>query len=252
MAARDAIVAFLDDLLEPEGWDDYGPNGLQVPGATEVETVVTGVSAHRELFELAVEAGAQLVLCHHGLFWGGGPSVITTAMRERLCVLFDADASLVAYHLPLDAHPVVGNNALLCEALGFERGEPFGIHRGRPIGFVGRAPEGVRRAELAERCAAALGRDPLVFDHGPDPLRTLGIVSGGGASSFGAAVELGLDGLLTGEPEEWAMADAREAGVNFFAAGHYATETLGVRRLGELLERELGVSHRFIPVPNPV
>ncbi len=192
------------------------------------------------------------MLCHHGLFWDRGARAITVAMRERLRVLFDADVSLAAYHLPLDAHPEVGNNALLCEALGFERGEPFGLHRGRPIGFVGRAAEGVRRAEVAERCAGALGREPLVFAHGPDPIKTLGIVSGGGASSFADAVALGLDGFLTGEPEEWAMADAREAGVNFFAAGHYATETLGVRRLGELLERELGVGHRFIPVQNPV
>ena len=252
MARRDDIVGFLDELLESQGWNDHGPNGLQVPGATEVRTVVTGVSADRELFSRAAGAGAQLVLCHHGLFWSGGPSVITPVMRSRLEALFAADMSLVAYHLPLDAHPEVGNNSLLCSALGLERSEPFGEHRGRTIGFVGRSTEGVTRDELVERCRHALGQEPLVFDAGPDLVRSVGIVSGGGASSLSEAVDRGLDAFLTGEPAEPSMAEAREAGVNFIAAGHYATETRGIRRLGDLLEEQFGVEHRFEPVPNPV
>jgi dinuclear metal center YbgI/SA1388 family protein len=252
MAARDEIIAFLDDLLDAAAFDDYGPNGLQVTGAEEVSLVVTGVSAHLELFEHAARAGAQLVVCHHGLLWSKQPLAIDARRRARLRALFDADMSLAAYHLPLDAHPEVGNNALICAALGLERGEPFGHWDGRAIGFVGRAAPPVPRVELVSRCARAFGREPLVFEHGPDPVRAVGIVSGGGASALGEAVERGLDAIVTGEPSEPAMAEAREAAITFVAGGHYATETFGVRRLGEILVERFGVEHRFVAVPNPV
>jgi dinuclear metal center YbgI/SA1388 family protein len=261
VAARDEIVAFLDDLLSVREWDDYGPNGLQVPGAEEVTVVATGVSAHRELFERAAAAGAQLVLCHHGLFWGGQPQALTPAMKRRLKALFDADLSLAAYHLPLDAHPEVGNNALICERLGLARGEPFGEAKGRPIGFVGRARDGgLAFEELWERCRALFTlrgeggweTEPLVYAEGPPTVRAVGVVSGGGARMLAEAAGAGLDALLTGEPSEPAMAEAREAGIHFVAAGHYATETFGIRRIGELVGETFGVEHRFIDVPNPV
>ena len=253
MADRDEIVSFLDTLLDARDWPDYGPNGLQVPGTREVERVVTGVSAHAELFERAATAGAQLVLCHHGILWDKVPRTISTAQKRRLRALFDADLSLAAYHLPLDAHPEVGNNALICAELGLERAEPFGDHRGRSIGFVGRALDGaIDAAELLERCAAAFGREPLVYAEGPGAVRSVGIVSGGGAGNLSEAVERGLDAFVTGEPSEPAMADAREGGVHFVAAGHYATETFGVRRLGELLSERFEVEHVFVDVPNPV
>jgi dinuclear metal center YbgI/SA1388 family protein len=251
MTQRDEIIAFLDELLDSPGWPDYGPNGLQVPGAEDVQTVVTGVSAHLELFQQAASAGAQMVLCHHGLFWGS-TDLITPQLKGRLKTLFDADMSLAAYHLPLDAHPEVGNNALICEALGFQRGEPFSVHQGRPIGWVGRSVEGVPATELLDRCRGAFGQEPLVFASGPDRVRTIGIVSGGAAGSIAEAVELGLDAFLTGEPTEPVMASAREGGIHFIAGGHYATETFGVRRLGELLAERFGVEHRFIEVRNPV
>ncbi len=252
MASRDEIVAFLDDLLEVGAFADYGPNGLQVPGSERVELVVTGVSAHRELFEQAAAAGANLVITHHGLFWDFHPRTVSTAMKERLRILFDADISLAGYHLPLDAHPEVGNNALICAALGFERAEPFGEHRGRSVGFVARSAEGVPFGELRERCASLFGQEPFVWDSGPDLVRSAGIISGSAASSFGEAVALGLDAFLTGEPAEHVMAEARESGIHFIAAGHYATETLGVRRLGELVARRFGVEHRFVDTPNPI
>jgi dinuclear metal center YbgI/SA1388 family protein len=259
VASRDEIVGFLDDLLAIREWDDYGPNGLQVPGAEEVGVVATGVSAHRELFERAAAAGAQLVVCHHGLFWGGAPQAITPAMKGRLKALFDADLSLAAYHLPLDAHPEVGNNALICGRLGLDRGEPFGDAKGRPIGFVGRADGGISFDELWERCRAAFTlrgegweTEPLVYSEGPPTVRSVGVVSGGGARMLAEAASAGLDALLTGEPSEPAMAEARESGIHFIAAGHYATETFGVRRLGELVAGRFGVEHRFIDVPNPV
>jgi dinuclear metal center YbgI/SA1388 family protein len=224
---------------------------LQVPGNDEIGTIVTGVSASAELFERAAEEGADLVLVHHGLFWGEtGP--LDAQLKRRLKLLFDHDMALAAYHLPLDAHPEVGNNALICEALGLERAEPFGEHRGRSIGFVGRAEGGIELAELRERCRVAFGREPFGWEAGRETIRSVGIVSGGGASSFEEAIARGLDAFLTGEPAEPAMATAREAGVHFLACGHYATETLGVRRLGELLAKRFGVRHAFIDVPNPV
>ncbi|MDP9134753.1 MAG: Nif3-like dinuclear metal center hexameric protein [Actinomycetota bacterium] len=253
MAARDEIVSFLDELLDSPGFPDYGPNGLQVPGAEQVELVVTGVSAQLELFERAAAAGAQLILCHHGIVWGSRPQAIGPQTKRRLQALFAADISLAAYHLPLDAHPEVGNNALICAALGLEPAERIGDHEGRPIGFVGRSAEGVGLAELRERCVRAFGgREPLIQGAGPEIVHNLGVISGAAADYLGDAVSLGLDGFLTGEPSEHSMADARENGMHFIAAGHYATETFGIRRLGELLAERFGVEHRFVNVPNPV
>jgi dinuclear metal center YbgI/SA1388 family protein len=252
MAHLNEIVSYLDELLEAADFPDYGPNGLQVPGAEDVTVVATGVSAHRELFEQAAEAGAQLVIAHHGLFWDFHPRSLSPAMKERLRVLFDNDIALAGYHLPLDAHPEVGNNALICAALGLERAEPFGEHRGRSVGFVGRSAEGVRHDELRRRCAEVFGQEPFSWDSGPELVHSVGIVSGGAASSFGEAIALGLDAFLTGEPAEHVMADARESATHFIAAGHYATETFGVRRLGELVAERFGVEQRFIPAPNPI
>ena len=247
------IIAFLDELLDAPSFDDYGPNGLQVPGPEETALVATGVSAHRQLFERAARAGAQLVLCHHGILWNAQPRAIGPTLKGRLEALFSRDLALGAYHLPLDAHPEVGNNALICAQLGLDRGDPIGAVRGRPIGFVGEAPGGeLSFAELRERCSAVFGQEPFVWDYGPDAVRRVGVVSGGGASVLPEAASLGLDAFLTGEPAEHAMADAREAGMHFVAAGHYATETFGVRRLGELLAERFGVEHVFIDVPNPV
>jgi dinuclear metal center YbgI/SA1388 family protein len=252
VASRDEIIAFLDELLDIDAFSDMGPNGLQVPGSERGERVATGVSAHRELFERAASAGAQLVIAHHGLFWDFHPRTVSPAMKERLRILFDADMSVAGYHLPLDANAEVGNNALICSALGFERAEPFGEHRGQNVGFVGRSDEGVPFAELRERCADTFGQEPFVWDSGPERVRSIGIVSGGAASSLGEAIGLGLDAFLTGEPAEHVMADARENDIHFIAGGHYATETFGVRRLGELVAERFGVEHRFIDSPNPI
>jgi dinuclear metal center YbgI/SA1388 family protein len=247
------ILSFLDELLDPGGFDDYGPNGLQVPGRAEVDRVVTGVSASLELFERAVAADAGLVLVHHGVFWDKAPRALSRAAAARLRMLLTAEVNLVAYHLPLDAHPEVGNNALLADGLGATAHEPFAEHAGRAIGVAARFGEdGVEAGELFSRVTEVTGRAPLVFDDGPDRVRSLGIVSGGAAGDLETAIAAGLDAFLTGEPSEPAMTTAREAGVHFIAAGHYATETFGVRHLGELLAERFGVAHEFIDVPNPV
>jgi len=252
VARLEELISYLDELLEVADFQDYGPNGLQVPGAEEVNAVATGVSAQLELFERAAELGAQLVVAHHGLFWDFHTRAITPAMKRRLRVLFDNDISVAGYHLPLDGHPEVGNNALICEALGLERAEPFGEHGGRPVGYVGRSEEGVDFAELRRRCAEAFGQEPFVWDAGPETVHSVAVVSGAAASDFAGAIALGVDAFLTGEPAEHVMADARESGTHFIAGGHYATETFGVRRIGELLEEKFGVEHHFVEVPNPI
>ena len=224
MASRDEIVSFCDRFLDVDSFEDYGPNGLQVPGAGEVSRVATGVSANLAFLEAAAESGAGLAIAHHGLFWGGDPQALSEQMAARLRVLLAGEVSLAAYHLPLDAHAEVGNNALLCERLGFRKGDSFSVFKGRPIGVIGLDEGGVEPSELRRRVAELTGREPLMFDFGPDRVRSIGIVSGGASGRVEDAVRLGLDAFLTGEPSEPAMADADEGGVHFIAAGHYATE----------------------------
>jgi dinuclear metal center YbgI/SA1388 family protein len=252
-AALSDILAELDRVLEPERFQDYCPNGLQVPGQAQVTTVATGVSAHAELFELAAGERAELIVVHHGLFWGAGAGPIDAPLKRRLQILFDADIGLAAYHLPLDAHPELGNNALLARALGAEPIEPFALHHGEPIGFLARLPgEGLPAGELFARVHDVTSREPLVFDSGPALVRRLAIVSGAGADFLTDAAAAGADAFLTGEPAERVMAQARESGLHFIAAGHYATETLGIRRLGEHLAERFHLRHVFLDVPNPV
>jgi dinuclear metal center YbgI/SA1388 family protein len=254
VAASSEITAYLDELLDVAAFEDLGPNGLQVPGAAEVTKVATGVSAHRELFDAARDAGAQLILAHHGLLWDFLPRRLSPRMADKLRILLGADIGLAMYHLPLDAHPEHGNNALLAQALGCDERRPFGSYRGRDIGVAGRFPgDGVAAPELFARVREATGgREPLVFDAGPATVRSIGIISGAAASEVAQAIDAGLDAFLTGEPAEHVMAEAREAGVHFIAAGHYATETLGIRRLGDLVAERFGVEHVFIDIPNPV
>ena len=247
------LLAYLDELLAPGAFDDYGPNGLQVPGPDEIETVVTGVSAGAELFRQAAELRADLVLVHHGIFWSGAPLALNAAAKHRLQLLFEHDMALAAYHLPLDAHPQVGNNALLASGLGCTSQEPFAIHRGRAIGVAGRFDgDGIAAAELVARVAELTGREPLAFLDGPPRVRTLGIVSGAGSGHLGEAIAAGYDAFLTGEPVERVMLQAREERIHFIAGGHYATETFGVRRLGELLAERFAIRHVFVDVPNPI
>lgn len=253
VADRDEIIAFCDELLEIASFDDYGPNGLQVPGAPEVTRVASGVSANLEFLEEAVGSGAELALVHHGLLWGGELEALSGPMAARLRALLCAEASLAAYHLPLDAHAEIGNNALLRRALGLERDDrPFGEAKGSAVGAIGQAAEPIGLSELAGRLAEAVGRDPLVFDSGPEEITSVGIVTGGGSFAIHEAGRLGLHALVTGEPTEPVMGEAREYGLHFLAAGHYATETLGIRALGERIAERFGIEHRFVDVPNPI
>ncbi|MDX6692081.1 MAG: hypothetical protein QOG15_3538 [Solirubrobacteraceae bacterium] len=247
------LIAYLDGLLSPGSFSDFGPNGLQVPGPDRVTSVVTGVSASAELFQRAAEHGADLVIVHHGLFWDRQPLGLTPASKRRLQLLFDNDMALAAYHLPLDGHPEVGNNALIAEGLGCVERAPFGRHKDAHIGMQGRFEgDGIAAGELVERVRTLTAREPLVFLDGPDPVRSIGIVSGGGADYLADAVSTGLDAFLTGEPTERVMTQAAEERVHFVATGHYATETFGVRRVGELLAERFGIDHIFVDIPNPI
>ncbi|MGA2320727.1 MAG: Nif3-like dinuclear metal center hexameric protein [Solirubrobacteraceae bacterium] len=252
-AALSELIAELDRLLEPARFQDHCPNGLQVPGPERVGTVASGVSAHVELFERAAAERADLLIVHHGLFWGAGPGPIDALLKRRLQILFDAEIGLAAYHLPLDAHPEIGNNALLARALGAEKLEPFARHHGETIGFIACLPgEGLAAGELFRRVAELTSREPLLFESGPARVRRVAIVSGAGADFIAEAAAAGAEALLTGEPAERVMAQAGESGLHFIAAGHYATETFGVRRLGEYLAERYGLRHVFLDVPNPV
>lgn len=249
---RDAIVAYLDELLEPGRYSDYGPNGLQVPGADEVRTVVTGVSANRALIETAVALDADLLLVHHGLFWGGKQTGIDHLMAGRLRPLFKHDVSLVAYHLPLDGHTEVGNNALIADALELTGRHPFATHGGAPLGIAGSLPgEGLEPDAFAQ-LVGRFCQPPIAFLHGPERIRTVGVVSGGAGDDVHEAAALGLDAFITGEAEERSQAAAEEEGIHFLAAGHHATERFGVRRLGDLLAHQFGIDHKFVDIENPV
>ena len=247
MASRDDIVAFANDLLQLSSYPDYGPMGLQVVGAPEVNRIACGVSASRELFERAAAARAEMVLVHHGLFWDRDSRVVNEIMRGRLQALFAADLNLVAYHLALDAHPELGNNAILARELGVERERPF-----IGIGWGGPLTEATGVSELAARVEAVVGRKPLVFPYGPERIERVAICSGGAARHVDDAVAEGYDCFLTGEVDEPTEARAKEAQIHFFAGGHYATETSGVRALSARLADEFGLEWEFIDVPSPV
>jgi dinuclear metal center YbgI/SA1388 family protein len=221
LARRDEIVDFANELLEVERFPEYGRPGLQVVGAGEVGKLVVGVSSSRDLFERAVAAGAQMVLVHHGLFWRNEPLVVDRRLRGRLEALFRGDVSLVAYHLALDAHPEIGNNAILAARLGGTYEGAF-AEIGAAASFDGTIDE------LAARLREATGRDPVVFPHGPERIRRVAVVTGGGGTRLIEAAHRGFDALVTGEPEEPALETARELGIHFLAGGHYATETFGV------------------------
>jgi dinuclear metal center YbgI/SA1388 family protein len=226
---------------------------LQVEGRAEVRRIATGVSACDELFRRAIEFEADTVLVHHGLLWRSDGNAPITGLRfRRLRTLIRAELSLLAYHLPLDAHPTLGNNALAAQLLGLEQLEPFGRHEGAAIGLRGRFAAPITADALRRRVEDVFGQPPLWFAEGPDPVSTLGLVSGAAQREFHQAIDLGLDAYLTGEASEWVQNVAREARVHYFAAGHHATERFGIRALGEHLARHFGVEATFVDVPNPV
>jgi dinuclear metal center YbgI/SA1388 family protein len=194
-----------------------------------------------------------MVLVHHGMFAGSGPRPpIDGREKARLKTLFDNDLSLVAYHLPLDAHPEVGNNAIICSLLGVSNPEPFSEHGGRAIGWIGSLEPPMPLSELVDRVRREINPEPLVFDDGPARVARVAVVSGSAAGDVVPAADAGADCFVTGELKEQVMSEAREAGISVIGAGHYRTEVFGVRALGERVAERFGIEHRFIEIPNPV
>ncbi|MGE0639217.1 MAG: Nif3-like dinuclear metal center hexameric protein [Thermoanaerobaculia bacterium] len=246
------LVDYCDRLLDAPASRDFCPNGLQVEGRRPVRKIVTGVSSCVDLFVRARDAGADAVLVHHGLFWDGTPRQLTGYLQRRVAALIENGLHLVAYHLPLDRHDEIGNNILAARGLGLEEIEPFAEYQGSPIGFRGRFGSPVSSGELVARCARLFGQEPLLFSSGKERISTVGIVSGGAQGEIHQAIAAGLDAYVTGESTEWVMNVARESGIHFLAAGHYATERLGIRALGEHLAHRFGLEHEFVDIPNPV
>lgn len=240
-----------DALLQPEKFRDYGPNGLQVEGDREVRLLVSGVTASRALIEAAIAADADAIVVHHGLFWRGQDGRVTGWMRERLRLLLAHGIHLFAYHLPLDAHPELGNNAQLARVLGLQTEGRFGE---QDLGFVGSAADAQGWAgpqALADHVATALGRAVTCVDDSDRPVRRVAWCSGGAQSYFEAAIEQGVDAFITGEISEPQAHLARETGVAFLACGHHATERYGAPALAARVAQDLGVQHRFIDIDNP-
>jgi dinuclear metal center YbgI/SA1388 family protein len=247
VAQRDEIIRYANELLEIHRFPEYGTPGLQVLGADEVTKIACGVSSSLELFERSAAAGAQLVIVHHGMFWRNEPVWIDRRQRGRLQALFTADLNLAAYHLALDAHPEIGNNALLADALSVAVEQPFG-----EVGQGGRLAERVGIEEFTDRIRETIGRDPLVFPHGPERIRRVAICSGGAGSELIRAAHEGYDLFFTGEPEEPSLQASRELGIHFVAGGHDATERLGVQALSRRLAEHFDLEWEFLAVENPV
>ena len=251
MADRHQLLATLDELLQPDRFRDYGPNGLQVEGALEVRHVVTGVTASLALIEAAVQARADTVLVHHGLFWRGQDGRVTGWMRQRLALLLAHNINLLAYHLPLDAHPQWGNNAQLGKVLGLVSDARFGE---QDLGFLGaRADGGVfdDAQALGALISGTLARPVTVVQAEPKRLRRIAWCTGGAQSYFEAAIQAGADVFITGEISEPQAHYARECGVAFVACGHHASERYGVGALGGHVAAQLSLAHTFIDIDNP-
>jgi len=246
---RDELVAWLDQYLDIGTYRaDPSMNGLQVEGAEEVTKVAVAVDASLNTFQQAAFNGADMLIVHHGLFWGQ-PMAVSGMHKERVKYLLDRELSLYAAHIPLDAHREVGNNWGLAPILGLKELEPFGEFRGLPIGVKGVFPEPVPIRQLAADIEKQLGEQVMVHAGGPSLVRNLGIVSGGAAWDVVTAANQGLDAFLTGEPKHEVFHHPYEMGINAIYAGHYMTETVGVTLLASKLEDEFGLSTEFILLP---
>ena len=245
---RHDLLAHFDTLLQPERFKDYGPNGLQVEGRNEIARIVSGVTASRALIDAAIKARADAIFVHHGLFWRGMDGRVTGWMKQRLQLLLAHDINLFAYHLPLDAHTELGNNAQLGRVLGWQADQRFGEQE---LGFSAPATF-ASAAELAVHVQAALGRGvTLVAPEGARGIRRVAWCTGGAQGYFESAIAAGVDAFITGEISEPQTHLARETGVAFIAAGHHATERYGAPAVAAHVAQQLGLEHRFIDIDNP-
>ncbi|MDH5407154.1 MAG: Nif3-like dinuclear metal center hexameric protein [Gammaproteobacteria bacterium] len=252
MAQLTELLEYTNKLLEIDRYKDYAPNGLQVEGKAEVNSIVSGVTASRALIDAAIKAGADTVLVHHGYFWKGEDPCLVGMKGQRVRSLIKADLNLLGYHLPLDAHAELGNNIQLAQLLGFELEGRFLGDNETGIGMHGSLSKPLSGEELAAHIAAKLERTPLHIAGNDKPIKRIAWCTGGAQGYIQQAVALGVDAYITGEASEHTVHTARECGLHFFAAGHHATERYGVQALGAHLAEKFGVSHQFIDIENPV
>jgi dinuclear metal center YbgI/SA1388 family protein len=250
MMRLDKLEIYLNQLLNIGHFRDYCPNGLQVEGRSEVRCLVSGVTASLDFIQAAVEAGADAVLVHHGYFWRGENPCLVDRKYNRISQLITHDVGLLSYHLPLDAHPELGNNAQLALRLGLVETSRFGD---QDIAMRGTLSPGVSNVkELRMNIKRVLGREPLVIGEDLKTVTQIAWCTGGAQDYFDEAIRLGVDAFITGEISERTVHDARESGVAFIAAGHHATERYGVQALGEHIARKFGITHQFIDIDSPV
>ena len=245
-----ALERYLAELLNVAAMKDYCPNGLQVEGRAEVELVICGVTANQALLDVAVARGADAILVHHGYFWRGEDARVVGLRRRRLATLLGAQMSLLAYHLPLDVHPELGNNAQLAKRLGWRAESRFGE---QDLGVIGAAAEaGQRAAAIAEAVGRSLSREPLLIGDAERPVSRVAWCTGAAQSLFEQAINAGCDVFVSGEISEPTVHLARESGIPYIAAGHHATERYGVLALGAHLAQTLGLTCEFVDIDNPV
>jgi dinuclear metal center YbgI/SA1388 family protein len=248
VTTRDALDAYLKTLLEVERFKDYGPNGLQVEGKPEIRKIVSGVTASLALIEAAVAAGADAIVVHHGLFWRGQDGRVTGWMKKRLSALLAREVNLFAYHLPLDAHPALGNNAQLGSRLKFNIEGRFGD---QDLGFIGSTPQPMTPAALSAMLQFRLGRAPTFAEGDGRQIKRVAWCTGGAQGYFEAAIAAGVDAYLTGEISEPQAHYARETGVAFYACGHHATERYGAQAVAAHVAERFELEHEFIDIDNP-
>ncbi len=246
------LVSILNNELEPDQFRDYSPNGLQVEGRPQVFKLATGVTACEALIDEAIAWGADAILVHHGYFWKNERDEIVGMKKRRLQKLLCHDISLLGYHLPLDAHPIMGNNATLAQALGITTTGPMDPAERRPIGNIGEFDQELTLLQLAERIQTVLQREPLVIAGGDHRVKSVAWCTGGAQGYLPLAVAAGVDVYISGEISESTVHMAREEGVHYISAGHHATERGGVQALGEWLHKNHGIEHRFFDIANPV
>jgi len=251
MISRHDLLSFLDNTLQPSKIKDYCPNGLQVEGANDIKHIVTGVTASQALIDAAILEGADTILVHHGYFWKGENQAITSLKKNRIKSLLMADINLIAYHLPLDIHPIIGNNAQLAQLFNIVDVEGLEFGNKQSVAVKGNLKESQTVNELAKVIENKLGRSPLVEGDSNKVIKTVAWCSGGGQNFIEMAGEQGIDAFITGEVSEQTIHLAREYDIAFFAAGHHATERYGAKALGELISEKLDVSVSFIDIDNP-
>ena len=246
------LVSYLDSLLKPKLVKDYCPNGLQVEGSDRISKIVTGVTASEALIDAAIENDAQAILVHHGYFWKGENQAIVGMKKARLKKLLEHNISLLAYHLPIDVHPELGNNAQLASLLNIENVEPLDSVSPTGIVMKGELNPPLDASAFATKLDLELQREPLVSSVRNKPIKTIAWCSGGGQGYIDAAADSQIDAFFSGEASEQTIHSSREQNIDFFAAGHHATERCGVKRVGEDVAENLDVEVQFIDIHNPV